>query len=190
MFSPRTTFQIALAWYLTKVIWGKVMTGEEEEENLEGERRCLKEEEAEEEEEEEKKKKKDKENGVGGRMGGIGGIRAETGESRRCGQRSNATDIKPRASWLADMMPRVSGDGVQEAGGWLDGGGGGGGGSVLVTQVFVFNNKAEGMLATGNKKKKKKKGAHWIASSFKAQKSYPKARNKCLETSLLKEVKL
>ncbi|MPC45645.1 hypothetical protein E2C01_039351 [Portunus trituberculatus] len=33
------------------------------------------------------------------------------------------------------------------------------------------------------------KKAHWVASSLKGQMSYPKFRDKCLETSLLKEVK-
>ncbi|MPC49927.1 hypothetical protein E2C01_043742 [Portunus trituberculatus] len=43
-------------------------------------------------------------------------------------------------------------------------------------------------LTKGNRKKEKKK-AQWLPTSLKDRKSYPEVRKKCLEISLLKEVK-
>ncbi|MPC97278.1 hypothetical protein E2C01_092584 [Portunus trituberculatus] len=52
---------------------------------------------------------------------------------------------------------------------------------------FFFFLMHEGKQAKGNKKLKK--NVYWVASSLKDHKSYPKVRDKCLETSLLKEVR-
>ncbi|MPC38509.1 hypothetical protein E2C01_032017 [Portunus trituberculatus] len=51
-------------------------------------------------------------------------------------------------------------------------------------QQLTWEGK-EWKLAKGNKKSIK---AHWVASSLKVHMSYPKFRDKCIETSLLKEV--
>ncbi|MPC60643.1 hypothetical protein E2C01_054698 [Portunus trituberculatus] len=64
---------------------------------------------------------------------------------------------------------------------------------ILKSEFLVWSSRykvltrTEGKLAKGNKKWIKE--AHWIDSSLKVIKSYPKDRDKCLETSLLKEVK-